>query len=341
MTLQQGEAPGPHPECGPLVSVLLPVCDGERSVGAAVDSVLAQSYRNIELLVLDDGSRDGTPRVVAERRDPRVRVFRHENMGLAPTLNRGLEVAAGRYVARQDADDLSLPGRFARQVDFLERHPRCALLGTGADIWVGDRPSRRRHRHPARNGEAQARLLYGCCFVHSSVMFRRAAIAEVGPYPTAPERQPPEDYDLWSRIAARHEIANLPETLVIYRELPGSISRTRAERLRENGVGLVVENLAAVCGDVVERRTLWDLAAVFHGSGRPRSDAPDWTAMRAAVDAAGRSVARRFPDEADAVERGIAEMRRLLRLARLRHSPRWAALYRASAPARWLVRRLG
>jgi len=116
---------------GPAVTVLMGVYNGELFVRDAIDSILAQSYRDFELLVVDDGSTDTTPAILASYDDSRLRVLRNEeNIGLTRSLNRGLRAARGGLIARQDADDLSLPNRLARQVTFLESHPDVVLLGT-------------------------------------------------------------------------------------------------------------------------------------------------------------------------------------------------------------------
>src|SRR5260370_39130690 len=115
----------------PLVPVWLPVRNGGAHLEAALASVLAQTFADFELLVLDDGSTDATPEILRAMRDPRLRVVTHpQNLGLVPTLNRGLELARGELVARQDHDDVSHPARLQKQVDFFRAHPDHVLVGT-------------------------------------------------------------------------------------------------------------------------------------------------------------------------------------------------------------------
>jgi glycosyltransferase involved in cell wall biosynthesis len=209
----------------PRISVLLPVYNGAASLAIAIRSVLDQTFGDFELLVIDDGSTDATAEVVRGFDDPRIRYHHHANRGLAATINRGVALARGEYVARQDHDDVSKPERFARQVAFLDAHPNHGLLGTAAEIWSETGPTGRNHDHPTDDVRLRFHLLFDNPFVHSSVMLRRAALLDTGDFATSKDRQP-EDYEFWSRLSRRWKVANLPERLLIYREVPGSISRS-------------------------------------------------------------------------------------------------------------------
>ncbi len=212
----------------PLVSVVLAVRDGAAELPIAVDTILAQTLGDFELIAVNDGSSDGTAAILDGLRDPRVRVIHQQNMGLAAALNRGIAAARGRYVARQDHDDWARPTRLEKQVAFLGANPDCALVGTRAEIWMQGRKTRRAHDHPTDNAALQFELLFDNPFVHSSVMLRKSAVDAVGGYATDRSRQPPEDYELWSRLARRYKVANLPERLTVFREMPRSLSRVGA-----------------------------------------------------------------------------------------------------------------
>lgn len=209
----------------PRISVILPVYNGAASLAVAIRSVLDQTFGDFELLLLDDGSTDTTAEVVRGFDDPRILYHHHANRGLAATINRGIELARGEYIARQDHDDISRPERFARQVAFLDAHPDCGLLGTSAEIWSEVGPTGRHHDHPADDLHLRFDLLFDNPFVHSSVMLRRSAVLETGAFATSKDRQP-EDYEYWSRLSRRWKVANLAERLLVYREVQGSISRT-------------------------------------------------------------------------------------------------------------------
>jgi hypothetical protein len=209
----------------PRVTVLMAVHNGAAHVRSAVDSVLAQTYADFELLVIDDASTDGSGDVVRAVGDARIRVAPNgANLGLTKSLNTGLALARGELVARHDADDLSRPERLATQVAVLDTHPEVSLVGSWyrkidpAGKSLGDRAL------PVDHGRLSWALLFHCPFVHSAVVFRRRDVAEIGGYD---ERFVyAQDYDLWSRVARRGKVANVPATLVEYRQGPATMTST-------------------------------------------------------------------------------------------------------------------
>lgn len=214
------------------ISVLMPVRDGERFVGEAIDSVLAQTFADFELIVVDDASTDGTPAVLDTVADARVRVVRNETpRGIAGSLNRALDLAGGRFVARADADDVNRPQRFARQLAFLAAHPEVALCGTWIRMFSeGWQRDRRMETDPAR---MRCALLMYNVLSHPTAMWRRDAFERHGLRYDATLRTA-EDYDLWSRASHRVTLGNVPEVLMHYRVHPAQVGRVaRAERLAE------------------------------------------------------------------------------------------------------------
>src|SRR5262249_38823301 len=207
------------------------VFDGATWVGAAVESALAQTMGDLEIIVVDDGSTDATAEVLASFRDPRLRVERHARAGLTRSLNRALELARAPLLARLDADDVALPERLARQRQFLEAHPDVGLLGSGAREVDPNGRGVRIVRPHVDDGAVRRGLLRESPVVHSSGTMRRAVLDRVGPYdPSFPVAQ---DYELWMRLARVTRLANLPEPLVIRRLTPGRVTSTRdAERLQ-------------------------------------------------------------------------------------------------------------
>jgi glycosyltransferase involved in cell wall biosynthesis len=294
----------------PSVSVILAVRNGGSDLPKAIETVFAQTFVDFELIVVDNGSSDGTSAFLKTIEDPRLRVFNRAEPGLAGALNHGIANARGRYIARQDHDDWALPTRMERQVRFFESHPGHALVGTRAEIWVGDRPAHRYHDHPTDDATLRFELLFNNPFVHSSVMIRKSALDETGFYTTDPARQPPEDYELWSRLARRFQVANLPERLTIYREVPNSISRVWNDPFLEKLVLISSENLALATGAGTPQQVHIDIAALTHGVEACVSRAPDLKAMRAVIREAGRVIVGGRPSE-DLLHRMTSVERRL------------------------------
>jgi glycosyltransferase involved in cell wall biosynthesis len=197
-----------------LVSVVMAVYNDARSVRAAVRSILEQTFSDFEFVIVDDGSTDGTGAILDElaRADGRIKLLRNaQNLGQTLALNRGIEAASGCYIARMDADDLSLAERLARQVAFLEVHSEVGLLGTRA--LIVNRHGRPLHvlDYPTDDESIRARMMARSSFCHGAVMMRRAALEAVGPY--RPAFRLAQDMDLWLRIAERFRVANLPDVL--------------------------------------------------------------------------------------------------------------------------------
>jgi len=215
----------------PAVSVLMSVKNGAAYVREAVESVLAQTASDLELIVIDDGSVDATATVLAAIPDPRLRVVHQEPAGLTRSLNRALGLARAPLVARLDADDLALPDRLERQRRFLDAHPDVGLLGTGAREIDAAGLDVARIMPPADDAEIRRVLIRRNPFVHSSVLMRRSAVDLAGGYD--PQLSVAQDYDLWMRMSGLTRLGNLPEPLVVRRLLPGRITVTRdSERLR-------------------------------------------------------------------------------------------------------------
>lgn len=308
----------------PLISVVLPVYNGAADVQKAVDSVLAQTFGDYELIIINDGSKDNSAEVLESLRDPRIRLYHQQNMGLAGTLNRGIGLAQGRYIARQDQDDLSHPERFARQVEFLERHPDHGLVGTAAQIWVGDTPTDRAHDHPTDHAALSFELMFNNPFVHSSILMRKSTVEAVGGYTTDPARQPPEDYELWSRMARQARVANLPERLLVYREVPASMSRTGPNPFLERLVLICAENIAAVLGQREPSRDVLDVAALTHSAHHRLSPRPDIERMCQAVRIAGQKLAAQSP-QSDVMQRAEARIQSLRHQYLIqKHNVNWA-----------------
>ena len=208
----------------------MPVYNGSRWLAEAIDSVLAQTLSNFELLVIDDGSTDDTPRLLAQYadRDRRIRVLRQDHLGLVAALNRGLAEARGPLLARLDADDRALAHRFAAQLRFLTDNADFGLVGSWARKIDEDGVVRGQIRPETVPERLSEQLLRGNPFLHSSIMMRTELIRGLGGYRSAFEAA--EDYDLWLRVSEHSKVANLAEFLIEYRWHPDAVTRRKAIR---------------------------------------------------------------------------------------------------------------
>lgn len=228
----------------PRVSVVVPVFNRQDYIGSAIESVLAQSFADFELLVVDDGSTDRTPEIVQSYRDPRIRLISHpHNLGIPTSRNRGLESARGEYIATLDSDDWAHPQRLQRQVAFLDSHPEHALVGS----WIGrinsDGRSYRIQTRPLRAEDVQVQLLFGGAMVNSSTMGRTALLQRFGFRAEFPVRQ---DFDLFVRLAAQYPLANLPYPLTLCRRHPAQATKIHAALVRDKTLAILGAELCAL-----------------------------------------------------------------------------------------------
>lgn len=212
-----------------LVTVLMAVYNGEAYVAQAVESVLAQTFADFELIIVNDGSTDGTQQMLDRYHDSRMRVVANDqNLGLTRSLNKGIRLARGKYIARQDADDVSLPERLAHQVAYLENHSQVGLVGC-ASRWIdGQGRFLRTMEPPTEPEQVGALLLATIPFLHGTFMIRRESLQDIGGGYN--ERLPVAQYcELLLRLAERWDLANLPEVLYMHRRHDKSVTASRAE----------------------------------------------------------------------------------------------------------------
>ncbi len=200
------------------VTVLMATYNDAASIKAAVESIRTQTYTNWDLLIVDDGSTDDTPAILQRlaQQDERITVVRNPtNRGLAASLNIGWRQARGELIARMDADDLCLPERLQRQVEFMTAHPEVAVLGAGVEYMDKDGRTLGRGVRPRRHEKLVQKILREAPFYHHSVMVRRAFYEVLGGYDERLRRG--QDYDLWLRGRHRFRFHNLTEPLIRYR----------------------------------------------------------------------------------------------------------------------------
>ncbi|QWD91101.1 glycosyltransferase [Polynucleobacter sp. MWH-Braz-FAM2G] len=200
-----------------MISVILPVFNSVKYILASVNSILNQSFSDFELIIIDDGSTDGSYEILTSISDPRIRLVRNEkNIGLVDSLNLGLQLAKGVYIARMDHDDISLPLRLEKQFRFLSSNSNIGVLGTGYQLI--DQLGRRGHvyQQPSSHEEIAWAMSFLCPIAHPTVMFRSSIIWNEPAYLKLASYA--EDYELWERLSLKYNFANLPEPLLLLRK---------------------------------------------------------------------------------------------------------------------------
>jgi glycosyltransferase involved in cell wall biosynthesis len=228
------------------ISVLMTVYNSRTYVAEAAESILAQSFRDFEFIIIDDGSTDDSLAILKTlaEKDQRIRLISRPNTGLARALNEGIDLAKGEFIARMDADDIATPDRFEKQIAYLRSHPDCVIVGSRAmnidpyGMTLLPRDVKLTHE------EIDAELMQGKggAMIHPTVMMRRQAVLAAGKY--RHEYNTLEDLDLFLRLSERGKLANLPETLLHYRQHLQSIVRTKQEEQNSKRRKLMEETYA-------------------------------------------------------------------------------------------------
>jgi len=227
----------------PLVSVVMITHNGARFLREALDSVLAQSFTAFELVVVNDGSTDETREILKAYRDPRLRLFDCAHDFVA-SLNYGLDMAQGKYVARQDDDDVSLPGRLAAEVEYMESHDEVGLVGSSYIRITEDGSHQQTKELESEDAKIRWLQLFANQFRATSVMFRRSLAREVGGY----RERYGDDYDMWSRMAQKTKVANLKQPLVKFRTRLDSFSSIHGTAFERASLRISLASISHVIG---------------------------------------------------------------------------------------------
>lgn len=231
-------------ENSPLVSVVMSVYNGSSYLKEAVESILNQTYSNFEFLIINDGSTDNSLNIIQSFSDKRIKLIDNGvNKGLIYSLNKGFDEAQGKYIARMDADDISLPNRFEKQVNYLERHSHVGVLGSDYICFTEDYSKYILAVHQSE--EIKAFLLFGATVCHPTLMLRKSVVDQFH-FRYSDMAKHVEDFDLWTRMSIHTHFANINEALFKYRDHPNQVSHTYCQIQQENG-------------DLVRKRYLNDL----------------------------------------------------------------------------------
>ena len=227
----------------PLISVLLPVYNAEPYVAGAMQSILRQDYGRLEIIAIDDGSTDRSLEILerCRRDDSRVSIISRENRGLVASLNEGLAVARGELVARMDADDFAYPWRLSRQAALFAARPELGFCGALVDTLLHGRIARGR-LDPVFRLDLPVLAKFFTIFLHPTVVYNRKVISEADLHYDGNYRHA-EDFDLCRRLADRYPAALMPESLLVYRLHPGSVTSRHSKEMRRTHLKIVGENL--------------------------------------------------------------------------------------------------
>lgn len=215
------------------VSVLTALFNAEKTLAASIDSILAQSYQDFELIIIDDCSKDSSSQVISTFKDPRIVYFRNErNMGLSASLNRALKNARGDYIARHDADDISLPERLKLQVQSLDANVEVGVIGAQMDVMDQYNRLIAQYPLPTSHGLLAWLLFFDRSFAHPTVMMRKELLERVDGYDES--LRVSQDHELWTRLVRITRFANLPDSLVHYRSDVDGKSFLKAQQQYSN-----------------------------------------------------------------------------------------------------------
>ncbi len=208
-----------------LISVVMSVYNGEDYLSESIESILNQTYKNFEFIIIDDGSRDKSLKIIKkyQKEDDRILIISRENKGLIASLNEGIEKANGKYIARMDVDDISVTTRFYEQIRFMENNIEVGVCGTWVKLF-GDTIKNKTWKMPTNSEELKTRLLFSVPVAHPSVMMRKN-IMDKHKLKYKEEYTHAEDYELWMDFFKYAKFTNIPKVLLEYRYLETSVSR--------------------------------------------------------------------------------------------------------------------
>ncbi|MGD9200031.1 MAG: glycosyltransferase [Chitinispirillia bacterium] len=238
------------------------VYNGEKYLQESIEGILNQTYTNFEFLIINDCSTDNTSEILASYEDPRISIFvNKQNLGLTRSLNIGLRLARGIYIARQDVDDISLPIRLEKQVDFIERNSRFALLGTGIAVINEYKEIMYEKIFPEDPLLLRWHMLFKTTIAHSSVMFHKEKVRQIGGYDSSLKFA--QDYDLWSRLILKYDIATLPEILILLRNHKDNISLKYGEKQQQVAIKCMSQNISKIVLREIPLNIIRDLRTIM------------------------------------------------------------------------------
>jgi glycosyltransferase involved in cell wall biosynthesis len=225
----------------PRITVLMPVYNGEKYLREAIDSMLLQTFRDFEFLIIDDGSTDRSVEIIKSYTDPRIWLHNENNLGIIATLNKGINLAHGEYIARMDSDDISLPLRLEKQVVFMDENIDVGVCGTWIKKFMGGDSI---VKSPVTFEEIKCMLLFGSCLAHPTVMLRTETLRRFNLNYNINHKHA-EDYGLWIRCSKYFKLMNIPEVLLMYRWHSNQISQASDRQQQDCAYNISVEHISS------------------------------------------------------------------------------------------------
>lgn len=249
-----------------FISVLLPAYNAEAYLEEAIESILAQTYTNFELLLINDGSTDRTAEIAQSYTDPRIRYIENpQNIGLIATLNKGIGLAQGRYIARMDADDIALPERLAKQLAFMQANPKVGVCGTWFGAFRDDKSNLLKTvKYALNDEEIRIKHLHQIHLCHGTAMFRTSILRDHNLL-FDPVFKHAEDYELWQRIGKHTQFANIPYLGYLVRHHEEEVSVKFSDIQQKNSWKIksqLFEELGAPLS--IEEYLIYEKAATAH-----------------------------------------------------------------------------
>lgn len=261
----------PEASATPLISVVMPVYNGARFIRPTLESILAQTLGDFECIISDDGSTDGTKEILAEyaAKDPRFKIHLLQHAGKVTAFNNGFHHARGEFIAIHCADDISLPERFAVEIEYLRNHPHVAAVGAWVNLIDAEGQVTGTLRHVTDPFMVDWRLLFRNPVADSSAMFRKSVMEEFGWY----RETASEDYELLGRISRKYDIANIPRILGQYRIWQGNFTSLHGAEEEETVYMVIQEKASALLGGPVSAEDARALRLPMTGRrDMPRAD---------------------------------------------------------------------
>ena len=225
----------------PKISVIMSVYNGEKYLKEAIESILNQTFKDFEFIIINDGSIDGTTEILEkyDRQDARVKIINQENMGLTKSLNKGIKLAKGEYIARMDADDIALPERFEKQTEFMKKYPEIGAVGCWYYLIDKDGEIIKKCRPPTKFSEIKKALLSIAPLIHPGTMFKKRALQKVNFYDESFKYA--QDRDLLLRILKYYQLSVVPEFLFKFRYTKESISLQKEIEQKKCGLKAITQ----------------------------------------------------------------------------------------------------